>query len=93
MIKTFADKETVRLFLGGESRRLPSDVMRRAIRKLDMVDNAHALDDLRVPPGSRLHALSGNRKGQYSISVNDQWRVCFRFEGNDAFDVEVCDYH
>ena len=93
MIKTFADKETARLFLDGESRRLPSDVTRRAIRKLDMVDNAPALDDLRVQPGNRLHALSGNRKGQYSISVNDQWRVCFRFEGNDAFDVEVCDYH
>lgn len=58
-----------------------------------MVDNAHALDDLRVPSGNRPHVLSGNRKGQYSISVNDQWEVCFRFEGNDAFDVEVCDFH
>lgn len=93
MIRTFADKDTEELFLHGESKRFPPDVLRRAIRKLDMVDNAFRIDDLRVPPGNRLHALRGDREGQYSISVNDQWRICFRFEGEDAFDVELCDYH
>lgn len=67
--------------------------MPRALRKLDMIDDAYALSDLRVPPSNRLHALSGDRAGQYSISVNDQWRICFRFEGHDAFDVQICDYH
>lgn len=65
----------------------------RAARKLEYVDLAVRLDDLNVPPGSRLHALSGNRKGQHAISIHDQWRVCFRFVDGDAYDVEVCDYH
>jgi proteic killer suppression protein len=64
----------------------------RAARKLEYVDLAVRLDDLNVPPGNRLHALSGNRKGQHAISINDQWRVCFRFVDGDAYDVEVCDY-
>ena len=93
MIKTFGNMVTESLFLNGASKGVPPDVARRAIRKLDMIDNAYVLEDLRVPPGTRLHALSGNRAGSYSISVNDQWRICFRFEGHDAFDVEFCDYH
>jgi len=65
----------------------------RAARKLEYVDLATSLDDLKVPPGNRLHRLEGDRQGPYSISVNDQWRICFRFEGGDAYAVELCDYH
>jgi len=81
------------LYLSGKSRKVPPDVLARAVRKLEYVDLASCLDDLRVPPGNRLHQLSGNRQGQYAISVNEQWRVCFRFMDGDAFDVEFCDYH
>ena len=93
MIKTFADRQTQRLYASGQSRRLPPDVWRRAARKLEQLDLATRLADLKVPPSNRLHALTDDRKGQYSISINDQWRICFRFEDGDAFDVEVCDYH
>ena len=93
MIKTFADKRTQQLYSTGKSRGLPSDILRRAVRKLEYVDLASRLDDLRVPPGNRLHALSGDRSGQHSISVNDQWRICFRFVDGDAYDVEITDYH
>jgi proteic killer suppression protein len=72
---------------------IPPDVAERAARKLEYVDLAARIDDLNVPPGNRLHALSGDRRGQYAIAVNDQWRVCFRFVEGDAYDVEVCDYH
>ncbi|HIT45035.1 MAG TPA: type II toxin-antitoxin system RelE/ParE family toxin [Candidatus Aphodovivens excrementavium] len=93
MIRSFADKETERLFCDGVSKRLPPDVVARALRKLDMIDSAYRPEDLRVPPGNRLHVLKGDREGFYAISVNAQWRICFRFEGEDAFDVEICDYH
>lgn len=93
MIKTFADRRTRDLFLSGCARRFPVDVAERAARKLEYVDLATSLDDLRVPPGNRLHALTNDRKGQHAISINDQWRICFRFVDGDAFDVEVCDYH
>lgn len=93
MIKTFADRRTQELFATGKSKRVPPEVAKRASRKLEYVDLATSIDDLRVPPGNRLHVLSGDRKGQYSISVNDQWRVCFRFVDGGAFDVEFCDYH
>lgn len=93
MIISFADNATETLFCDGTSKRLPPEVVKRALRKLDMVDSAHTVEDLRVPPGNRLHRLQGNRFGQYSLSINDQWRLCFRFEGEDAFDVELCDYH
>lgn len=93
MKRTFADKRTRDLFLNGSAKRFPSDVAYRAARKLEYVDLAARLDDLKVPPGNRLHALKDDRKGQYSISINDQWRICFRFVGGDAYDVEVCDYH
>ena len=93
MIKTFADRRTQELYATGRSKRLPADVAQRAARKLEYVDLATRIDDLKVPPGNRLHGLEGHRKGQYSISVNDQWRICFEFIDGDAYDVEICDYH
>jgi proteic killer suppression protein len=93
VIKTFADKRTRDLYVTGRARRLPSDLAARAARKLEYVDLATRLDDLKVPPGNRLHALGGDRKGQHAIAVNDQWRICFRFCDGDAYDVELCDYH
>ena len=92
MIKTFADQRTRDLYATGSAKRFPPDVAGRAARKLEYVDLAARLDDLKVPPGNRLHPLEGDRKGQHSISINDQWRICFRFEDGDAYDVEVCDY-
>lgn len=93
MIKTFADKRTAELFTKGTGKGLPPDVLRRAVRKLEYVDLASRLEDLRTPPGNRLHALKGDREGQHAIAVNDQWRICFRYLEGDAYDVEICDYH
>jgi len=93
MIKTFANKRTRDLYLNGRARWFPPEVAARAVRRLEYVHLATKIEDLLAPPGNRLHALEGGRKGQYSISINDQWRVCFRFEDGDANDVEVCDYH
>lgn len=93
MIKTFADRRTRDLYATGKAKRFPVDVARRAARKLEYVDLATTIDDLRNPPGNRLHSLRGDREGQYSISINDQWRICFRFVDGDAYEVEVCDYH
>jgi toxin HigB-1 len=93
VIKSFADRRTETLFVTGAASRVAPDLARRALRKLEYVHLAARLDDLRVPPGNRLEALRGDRRGQHSIRVNDQWRVCFRFEDGDAFDVEFCDYH
>jgi proteic killer suppression protein len=93
VIKSFADPQTEELFRTGKARRVPTDVARRALRKLEAVHVATQLADLRVPPGNRLHPLKGDRAGQHAISVNDQWRICFRFDDGDAFDVEFCDYH
>jgi proteic killer suppression protein len=93
MIRAFADKQAEQSWVTGKPHRLPPDIARRALRKLSAIDAAAEVDILRVPPGNRLHSLDGDREGQHSISVNDQWRVCFRFEDGDAFDVEVCDYH
>lgn len=93
MIKSFADGETQSLYVTGKSRRLPPDIVKRGLRKLEYVDLATRLEDLRVPPGNRLHVPKGDRKGQYSISINDQWRICFRFHDGDAYDVEITDYH
>jgi proteic killer suppression protein len=93
MIKTFADRRTKELYEAGKAKRFPADVAKRAARELEYVDLAVTLEDLRTPPGNRLHGLEGDRKGQHSISINDQWRICFRFEDGDAYDVEVCDYH
>ncbi len=93
MIKTFADRRTRDLYLTGKAKRFPPDIAKRAARKLEYVNLAARLDDLKVPPGNRLHALKGDRQGQYSISINDQWRICFRFEDGGAYEVEICDYH
>ncbi len=93
MIKSFSDKRTERLFCDGTVKGLPPEVVSRALRKLDMLDAAQTVEDMRVPPGNRLHRLQGDRFGHYAISVNSQWRLCFRFEGEDAYDVELCDYH
>jgi proteic killer suppression protein len=93
MIKTFADTKTQELYLVGKTRRVPPDVAARAMRKLEQVNAATRVEDLNVPPGNRLHPLEGDRRGQHSISVNDQWRICFRFEDGDAYEVEFCDYH
>jgi proteic killer suppression protein len=93
VIKSFADKRTQELYATGKAKRLPPDIGRRAARRLEYIDLATRLDDLRAPPGNRLHELERERKGQYSISVNDQWRICFRFADGDAYDVEVTDYH
>lgn len=93
MIKTFADRRTQELYTTGKTKRFPADLAKRAARRLEYLDLATRLDDLRVPPSNRLHALFGDRKGQYSISINDQWRICFRFVDGDAYDVEICDYH
>jgi proteic killer suppression protein len=93
VIKTFADKDTAALYASGKSRRLPPDLVSRALRRLEYIDLAISLDDLKVPPSNRLHALKDDRSGQHSISVNDQWRICFVFLDGDAYDVEITDYH
>lgn len=93
MIKSFKGKETEKIFNRLFSKRLPREIQHLARRKLIIIDAATDMDALRVPPGNRLEALKGNRKGQYSIRINDQWRICFRWEVEDAFDVEIIDYH
>ena len=93
MIRSFRDSETEKVFQRERSPRLPPSVQRRAYRKLLLLDAAEALKELRVPPGNRLERLSGDRVGQHSIRVNDQWRVCFRWDRGDAYDVEITDYH
>ncbi len=93
MIQTFACKETERIFQGRFSRKLPQTVRRPGLVKLLMLNAAPDLESLRIPPGNRLEALGGDRAGQHSIRINDQWRVCFRWRDGNAFDVEITDYH
>jgi proteic killer suppression protein len=93
MIRTFKDKEAERLFQRERSRKLPSELQRVALRKLRMLNRAVTLDDLKVPPANRLERLKGNRTGQYSIRINDQFRICFTWRNNEALDVEIVDYH
>ena len=93
MIKSFADKETERLWKGRKSKAVPGDVRERAVAKLTSINIATNVEELSIPPGNRLHKLSGDREGQWSISINQQYRVCFVFEGGDAYEVEVVDYH
>ena len=93
MIRDFADKETDKIWQGIVSRRLPHDIQTVARRKLRMLNNARQLEDLRIPPANRLEALKGNRRGQHSIRINDQWRICFRWNGGGASKVEIVDYH
>lgn len=93
MIIGFRDKETEKIWYGTISRRLPGDIQKVARRKLRMLNNARTLDDLRIPPANRLEPLKGNRKGQYGIRINDQWRVCFVWIDGNADHVEIEDYH
>lgn len=93
MIRSFRDKETEKIWQGTMSRRLPHDIQQTARRKLRVLNNVQSLDDLRAPPSNRLEALKGNRKGQHSIRINDQWRLCFVWKNSDAHDVEIVDYH
>jgi proteic killer suppression protein len=93
VIRSFRDAETQRIFERQGSRRLPPDLRRGALRKLLLLDGAAYLEDLRSPPGNRLEKLAGDRAGQYSIRINEQWRICFDWRGSDAYDVEIVDYH
>jgi proteic killer suppression protein len=93
MIKTFHCKETEKLFRGRFSGRLPQSIQRLALRKLTQVHGAASLEFLRIPPGNRLERLSGDRDGEWSLRINDQWRICFRWIDGNAYDVEIVDYH
>jgi Plasmid maintenance system killer protein len=93
MIKSFGDKETAKIYQQIYSKKIPSDIQKIALRKLIMIDKACNLDDLRIPPANHLEALLGDRKGQYSIRINDQYRICFEVDGNDFTNVKIVDYH
>lgn len=93
MIKSFKDDETNKIYLRQRSRKFPPDIQQVALRKLRMLNNAQDLNDLRVPPANRLERLTGARKGQHSIRINDQWRVCFEWTEGNAHNVEIVDYH
>lgn len=93
MIRSFRDRETEKVWDGERSRRLPGDIQNVALRKLAALDAAERLDDLRRPPGNQLEALKDDRKGQHSVRINQQWRVCFRWTDGGCEDVEICDYH
>ncbi|MGC8495222.1 MAG: type II toxin-antitoxin system RelE/ParE family toxin [Syntrophobacteraceae bacterium] len=93
MIRSFKSKETEKIFKRGRSVKLPADIQRIAMRKLIALNAAPSLNVLRVPPGNRLETLGGDREGQHSIRINDQWRICFRWREGNAYDVEIADYH
>jgi len=93
MIQSFADPETELIWSGRRSRKLPADIQSVALRKLRLLNQARVLQDMRVPPGNRLEALKGSRKGQHSIRINDQWRICFEWQGGGPSNVEILDYH
>jgi toxin HigB-1 len=93
MIKSFKDKETEKVYNRGLSRKLPGDIQQVALRKLRMINNAKNLNDLRVPPANNLEKLKGDRERQHGIRINDQWRICFKWEEGDAHEVEITDYH
>ena len=93
MIRSFASTDTARFFSSGKSRKLPPQIHRRAAMRLTQLDAATTLDDLRFPPSNRLETLKGDRKGQWSVRVNEQWRVCFHFKSGNAYEVEIIDYH
>ncbi len=93
MIKSFRDKETEKVFNREFSKRLPHEIQRRAAMQLISIQFSKDVNDLRIPPANRLEALKGEREGQYSIRINDQWRICFRWIEGNAFDVEIVDYH
>lgn len=93
MIRSFRDKHTERLFYRNNSGKYPSEILRRAKRKLNLIDAAETIEDLKVPPGNRLEQLSGDRSDQWSIRINQQWRICFEWQDGDAHNVEIVDYH
>jgi len=93
VIRSYKDKQAESLLRRERSKKLPDDLQRVALRKLRMLNRATSLEDLRVPPANRLEKLKGDRSGQYSIRINDQWRICFHWRDNDAYDVEIVDYH
>jgi proteic killer suppression protein len=93
MIRSFRDRETKKVWSGERSRRLPGDIQDVALRKLRQLNRSTRLEDLRVPPGNGLEALAKDRKGQHSIQINQQWRICFRWKEGGCEDVEICDYH
>ena len=93
MIKKFRCKETEKIFKRNFSRKLPVDIQRVALRKLNIINAAVSIKDLLIPPSNHLKELKGNRKGQYSIRINNQWRICFKWFENDAYDLEIIDYH
>lgn len=93
MIKSFADKETEKIFHRNYSKKIPEDIQRRAYRKLLQIDLMKELEELRSPPGNRLEKLKGDREGKHSIRINQQWRICFEWKDGDAFNVEITDYH
>lgn len=93
MIRSFACKDTEKVWSGLKVRAFPGDMQDRALRKLRLIDAAQTVEDLKVPPGNRLEDLKGDRRGQKSIRINDQWRICFVWKDNEAFDVEIVDYH
>lgn len=93
MIKSFSDPETERIFALQVSRKLPRDIQQVALRKLRMLNNALTLNDLRIPPANRLEKLTGERAGQHSIRINDQWRICFAWREGHVYDAEIVDYH
>jgi toxin HigB-1 len=93
VIRSFADSETKRFYTTGRSRRFPPQIRARAAMRLTQIDAATQIEDLKQPPSNRLEALKGDRKGQWSIRINDQWRVCFRFAKGDAYDLAIVDYH
>ena len=93
MIRSFKSKEAQKVFNRDRSKKLPGEIQPVALRKLKMLHRSQNLQDLRVPPSNRLERLKGNRKGQYSIRINDQWRICFRWDRGDAYEVEIVDYH
>lgn len=93
MIRSFKDTEAAKIYARQRSKIIPSDIQQVALRKLRMLNNAVNLNDLRIPPANRLEKLSGNRAGQHSIRINDQWRLCFEWRDGDAYAVEIADYH
>jgi len=93
MIESFKCKETEKIFNRRFSKKLPTDIQQAALRKLRMLHRSTSVEDLRIPPANRLETLSGNRKGQHSIRINQQWRICFKWQDSNAYEVEIVDYH
>jgi proteic killer suppression protein len=93
VIKSFKNKETEKIYTREGSSKLPGDIQQVSLRKLRMINNAKSINDIRIPPANRLEKLKGDREGQYSIRINDQWRICFIWQAGDAYEVEITDYH